>query len=480
MLRAPLIQKRKALARTLLYGSAVLLPTAAWWLAVNWSEPADVNSSWHRSAEEYVEIEAVRLFQEFLRIDTSYPDGNEIPGAEFLARQLEAAGIEVHLERKPPRNANLWAILEGQDPRALVLHNHIDIDRVIDPERWRHGPFAGEIEAPWIFGRGAFDMKSVTIAQLMAVLDLARSDVPLSRSVIFLATGDEETGSQLGAQWLIEHRPELIERFDAVLTEGGAVEAIATDDVKYWGTEFTQKRFVHVLACHHDRARLEMLARDLNALDRQAFSRDMTPMVARFMRRYAESRTSTLYQRLLSEPEALLDHPEFHRLPEYVQLMVRSDLLVLPVEADPAGGFRLPIVLGLLPGVPLDDVLDELLPPALVHGTSLSIEPSGPTAPSSTLDHPIYQHIDAFMNAHWPDRHGPLFVPKAATDARFFRGSGIASYGFSPFLILSTDTLQMKGANERMALPAFLDGVDLYVELVRSYVTNGVSGAVPG
>ena len=48
--------------------------------------------------------------------------------------------------------------------------------------------------------------------------------------------------------------------------------------------------------------------------------------------------------------------------------------------------------------------------------------------------------------------------------------SGCLSYGFSPFLIMSTDTLQVDQANERFALPGFVDGVALYGRLVRRLV----------
>jgi acetylornithine deacetylase/succinyl-diaminopimelate desuccinylase-like protein len=68
--------------------------------------------------------------------------------------------------------------------------------------------------------------------------------------------------------------------------------------------------------------------------------------------------------------------------------------------------------------------------------------------------------------------HGALAaeITWSATDSRFFRTAGIPSYGFSPFLIMNTDTLQVDQANERFAVPAFADGVALYRQLVRRLV----------
>ena len=46
------------------------------------------------------------------------------------------------------------------------------------------------------------------------------------------------------------------------------------------------------------------------------------------------------------------------------------------------------------------------------------------------------------------------------------------SYGFSPFLLMNTDTLQVDRANERFAVPAFADGVELYKKVVRRLVSD--------
>jgi len=72
--------------------------------------------------------------------------------------------------------------------------------------------------------------------------------------------------------------------------------------------------------------------------------------------------------------------------------------------------------------------------------------------------------------------HGPLLVPWSATDARFFRAAGVTSYGFSPFLLLTSDSHKITGPNERMILPAFVEGVDLYAELVRRLAGSAPPG----
>ncbi len=467
MLRRPLIEKNRPRARLALYLSPVLI-LGAMWIVTRVAGRLDRSMSWH--GEDYSKYESVQLFQEYLRFDTSYPDGNEIPGAEFLARQLEAEGIAAHIERVGARNANLWAILEGEEKQALVLHNHIDVEPAREPEKWRYPPFGGVLEAPFIYGRGAFDMKSLAIAQLMSVLNLKRDGVKLERSLIFLATGDEERFSELGTRRIIQEQPELIQRFYAVLSEGGAIEAIDLEGVKYWGTEFGQKRFIDVWVRDESRERLVSLREKL--LEVEAPPRAPSGAVARFLKNYSHSRDSHGLRKLLAHPEAILENADYGRLPPYLKAMTRNEIFPFPIEADPEAGYVMRVILHLLPDTDLETGREELLGGAL-EGFSYETEvPHEPVSPSS-IDHPVFQTIHEYMADILPEvDHGPLFLPWVATDSRFFRVQGIPSYGYSPFWILSSDTIKMKGRNERMAAPAFVEGVERYEGLVRRLVAR--------
>jgi acetylornithine deacetylase/succinyl-diaminopimelate desuccinylase-like protein len=463
MWRTPLIQKHRLAARLALYLSPVFFALLVWGV-VEVAGRLGLDMGWH--GEDFSEIGSVQLFREYLRIDSSYPDGNEIPAAEFLARHLEAAGIPATVERLGRRNANVWAILEGEDPEALVLHNHIDVEPA-DQSGWRHPPFGGVLDPPFIYGRGAFDMKSYGIAQLLAMLEM-RERGGLRRSLIFLGTGSEETDSRLGTIWMLREHPELVSRFWAVLTEGGAVEAIHVEEVKYWGTEFGQKHFADVWVCDASRERLELLRQDLLAAE--APMQTPSGAVTRFLERYAATRDNPRIRRALRHPRQLPDEIDAAVLPPYLQAMIRDEVVPFPIEADPGGGYRMRVILHMLPDTPLEEAWDELLAGRL-EGFSYTVDVTHGASPPSPLDHEVFRTIDRYMAERLPEvPHGPLFVPWSATDSRFFRAAGIPSYGYSPFLILSMNAIKMKGANERIAAPAFVDGVELYAGLVERLV----------
>ncbi|HEV7518921.1 MAG TPA: M20/M25/M40 family metallo-hydrolase [Thermoanaerobaculia bacterium] len=460
-------------ARLALYSSVLLVCAVAAALSAWVDRPMVARESELWIKTDYRNLPVVKLFQHYVQIDTSPTTGNEVAGARFLADRLAEAGIPSHLEQLDGRHANLWAILEGDDPHALVLHNHIDVTP-INPSEWWVPPYEGRIELPWIFGRGVFDMKSVAIAQLQALIDLKKSGVRPKRSVIFLATGGEEYGSFLGTQWILAQHPELVRRFWAVMTEGGTVEARTRSEIKYWGTEYAQKRFADLVVCTADRARLVELR---DAMKQQGFTvtdLHLVPEVAAILPAYGASRDSAELRDLLAKPKELLADPRsFRKLPPYVQSMFRNEAVPFALRQAADGTWELTIKFHLLPGVELARVRDELLPPWMLYGLTTTLHELPTARHGSPAGHPILAVIkDEVETRHPGATAGPMFLSWTATDSRFFRHAGIPAYGFSPFLIMTTDTLQVDAANERIALPGFVEGVNLYSAVLHRLATD--------
>jgi acetylornithine deacetylase/succinyl-diaminopimelate desuccinylase-like protein len=465
---------RRRSARIALYGSLLLAAGAAWGLVAFLSRPAQMRQAEQWLDRDFKNLPEVRLLQEYVRIDTTQETGDELAGARFLAAQFEAAGIPARIEVVGEKQANLYALLEGRDPRPLVLHNHIDVSSVGDPALWAHPPFSGHIELPYLYGRGVFDMKSVAIAQMLAMIELKKSGVPLARSVLFLATSSEERGSRLGVRRILRLHPEMVRGFWAVLTEGGVVEARARDDIKFWGTEVGQKRYADLVLCSSDKAELEEIRELLREIGPTETDLRLIPEVEKLFEVYAPTRDRDDLRRLIGDPrEALGDIAAFRKLPDYVKSMLRNEAVPFRVEEDPSGGYRMVIKFQLLPGVDLARVRDQLVPPWLVHGVPAALDEPPASRESSPTDHPVFQAIEETLEDSYPGvPAGPYFLPWTATDARFFRAAGIPSYGFSPFLIMNTDTLEVDKPNEKFALPGFVDGVEVYQKLLRRLVAD--------
>lgn len=467
----PFERRLRRSARGALYGSLALL-VALLVLGLAYLRtlgPKAEDMDW--VGVDFAAMPEVQLLQRYLQIDTSQPDADELAGARFLASRLEAAGMPYRLELMGEDHANLWAILEGESPEALVLHHHIDTDPVTHPEGWTHPPFSGQIDPPYIYGRGAYDMKGIGVAQLSAFLDLAASGRRPRRSVIFLATGSEEVGSDLGTKWILRAHPELAGRFWAFLTEGGVVESLSTSEVKYWGIEFAQKRYVDLILCSPDRERLEGLRRELIEERREDnYQVELAPEVAAFFRPYGPTRTRELYRQVLADPLRLRrDGPAFFDLPIFLRAMLRDEALPFPVEEAPGGGgYQLLVKLHLLPGSDLAAARRRLLPEWKTYGLTTQVYDEGGADHGSPLDHPLYTTLVEAMREIYPDTAlGPYFLPWTATDSRFTRAAGIPSYGFSPFLVYSTETSRIGQVNERLRLPELVEGVGIYKRVVQ-------------
>ena len=168
-----------------------------------------------------IEDEAVAWLQEFIKVDTINPPGNEYRAVEFYSRIFEAEGIAFETAESAPGRGNIWARLEGGDEPALILLQHTDVVPA-EMEYWTIEPLSGEIRDGYILGRGARDMKGTGISHLAAFLSLHRAGLPLNRDVVFVASADEEAGGEFGVGWLIANRPEIFAGAGLLLNEGGS------------------------------------------------------------------------------------------------------------------------------------------------------------------------------------------------------------------------------------------------------------------
>ena len=467
--RSPLARRRRASARVALYAAfglsvaasagllAWLRPTLAIGGATGWAE------------EDFSSRPEVQLLRDYIAIDTSEA-GDVEAGALWFAERLRELGLEPVIERVGPV-ANLWAVVEGREPGAVVLHHHLDVDPVPNPGEWRFPPFAGIIEGPWLYGRGAFDMKSIAVAQLVALRSLlARGETP-RHSIIVLATADEETGSHLGMRWFLREHPELVERFAVVLTEGGAVEAIGPERAKHWGTEVAQTRLVQVRICGRSREDLRQLEGDLVRVIGLEGAPRLTPQVEEFLAGYVASRGARDLREKLADPAALVGDPAtFRNLPRHLRSFFVDKVMPQGTRRTPDGEYELLLHVLLLPGSDPDRVLAELAPPWLTHGFTVQVTDDGGADGGTSPRHWAFAAIDEVMRRRHPDiDHGPLYLPGTLTDARFLRRSGVPTFGFTPFNVLTVDVLQLRrrsSVDERIALPGFLDGIDLYGQVL--------------
>lgn len=164
--------------------------------------------------------ESTEVLQRLVRFNTVNPPGNERVAIDYLADYLERAGFRTQVLGSSPERANLVARLEGAgEGPTLCYLGHVDTV-LADPGEWTHDPWSGDLAEGCLWGRGALDMKSQVAAEAAAGAALAAGGWrPAKGALQLVFVCDEETGGELGAQWLTSEHPDLV-RCDMLLNEG--------------------------------------------------------------------------------------------------------------------------------------------------------------------------------------------------------------------------------------------------------------------
>jgi Acetylornithine deacetylase/Succinyl-diaminopimelate desuccinylase and related deacylases len=436
------------------------------------------------------EREAEAALVAYLRIDTSNPPGNETAGARFLQQLLQKEGIDAKLLGSDPGRQSVYArLVSGTNEKALVLLHHIDVVPAIASE-WTKPPFAGLRSGGYLWGRGALDVKSLGIAELMAVLDLKRRRLPLRRDVVYLAVADEELGGINGCKAILEQYPELFANVGFVLNEGGDNETIV-DHVSFWGIEIQAKvplwlRITMKGGAGHsstppdDGGALAKLVRTLDAVQRIPTPYRLTPAVARSFHAAGKARPDERGE-VLRGIAAPLDVPRLERVlsPGYRSLL-HDTIAVTRIS----GGSSI----NVLPGSAVADVDIRLLPDetaepmlekvkaTLPKGGELEVLLAGQAVPDSPSNTDLYRELAAAMTKAEPGSLVAPVVGAGTSDSRYFRARGIVAYGIAPFKVNYYDAGTVHGNDERIRAHFFSEGV----RLMRTIVTGFCARPLPG
>ena len=121
-----------------------------------------------------------------------------------------------------------WAAPEpepGSEPdrEPILLCAHLDVVPADNAGAWTHGPFSGDIEDGYVWGRGALDCKNVLVCVLEAVETLLEEGIVPSRDIFFAFGHDEELGGPDGAGTLAALFAERNAHFEMVLDEGSCL-----------------------------------------------------------------------------------------------------------------------------------------------------------------------------------------------------------------------------------------------------------------
>lgn len=415
---------------------------------------------------ERITPEIVQL-QQYIRVDTSNPPGNELAGARFLARELAKGGVRAEIIESAPGRANVYARIRGRSQSGgLLLLNHIDVVPA-DAAQWKFPPFAGDIRLNMLWGRGALDMKSIGLTHLHAFLDVARSGKVPQHDLVFLAVADEEQGSAYGTKWLLENRPQIFEGIRYAITEGGVTETLE-EKITYFGVETGSKQFVDFELRAPSRGQLEKARIALEPYFTPEDPDRVLPEVREYFAILAPHRLQP--RRLLMDIDRTIAEGKFWLLDPVYRTLTQNTLFVSTIRSN-ADGFS---AMGWLANLPDEDpaarltVLRELVAPFGV--AVMQTKPAAKLAISS-IHTPFFEAIERCVHRTYGEVPvGPVIGAASTNDSRWLRPRGIESYGFWPFPVSIYQTWGIHGINERIRLDWYLSGIRMTTSLVRDYM----------
>jgi acetylornithine deacetylase/succinyl-diaminopimelate desuccinylase-like protein len=427
--------------------------------------------------------ETIGLLRRYLMVDTTNPPGNETAGARFLAAILAGDGIASEMVEATAGRGNLTARLRGSGAGGgVVLHHHIDVVYA-DRRYWSVEPFGGVVRDGHLYGRGALDMKSIGILQLVAFLAIKRAGVPLKRDLIFLATADEEAGSRFGAQFVADKHADWLAGAEYALSEIGGIQS----EPGY------RAPIASIIVSEKTGLALRLIARGapghasmpwpdtapnrlVRALHR-LLDADRAPRVLPEVQEYFSNLASVLpkeHGEGYAGLERSLGDAGFRRrfmANRHHAAMVRTTFAVtmlkgsekhnvIPPEASAELDCR------MLAGDDPQEIVDWVR--RAVADTMVEVEIMvPPKVPNlSPPDTELYQALADALRRRAP---GAVVTPDllvAFTDNWVFRRAGLHGYGFSPFVLDVEEFRRIHGNDERVSLENLRAGVRCYTEML--------------
>jgi len=420
-----------------------------------------------------LEDQAVLWLKEFIKIDTINPPGNESKAVDFYKKIFDSEGITYNIAESAPGRGNIWARLKGGNEPSLILLQHTDVVPA-DPKYWTTEPLSGEEKDGYIWGRGALDMKGTGISQLATFLTLHRSNAPLNRDVIFLATADEEAGGFFGVGWLTKNHPEIFKDAGLLINEGGSGESNEKETI--FSVEVTQKvpvwlRLTTIDTPGHGSmpnasSSVTKMIGALNTLKNHSFeARIIPPVDAVFssMSLSADPEWAESYASMslaIKEPgflEKLQKYsPSQHALTRDTCSITRigasNKINVVPPESWAEIDCR------ILPDRTSDEFILDFKSALSEHDVRVEVIMAFTSAVSSSNSR-LYKAIEKITGERHPGSRVMPSVSTGFTDSHFTRDLGIASYGFDPIIVPEKEFTRIHGNDERVSVEGFRRGV---------------------
>jgi succinyl-diaminopimelate desuccinylase len=404
----------------------------------------------------------IAFLQEVVQAPSPNPPGDTTQVASVISKFLREKNIPFATlvsKDECPNIVSEFSGAAGTGPR-VAMNGHMDVFPVgNDNSGWKHGgPWSGYNDGNAIYGRGTVDMKSGTVASIIAYAYLYSLRDKLKGSLALSVVSDEETGGRHGSRWLLDTSKEQWGGDCMINAEPGGLQSVRFGEKGSLRMTFT----IHTKGAHGAYTNLAeganfMAIRLINELKSIESIRptDLPPTVHDYLQRPEVRDTIDTIMGQGAADNVLV--------PTLNVGVIHGGLKVnmIPEQCVFQADIRLPI--GLKAETVLDHIDTILLSFPDVSYT-IQREASNP-ASFCDANHPLAQTMADMAEEVTGKR--PVAIPGlGATDCKFWRYKGIPAfvYGVSP--------QSMGTENERVLIEEFLSVVKVHAITVLEYLST--------
>jgi acetylornithine deacetylase/succinyl-diaminopimelate desuccinylase-like protein len=427
------------------------------------------------------------IYKELIEINTTDSVGSTTVAAEAMAKRLKTAGYaasDVQVLGAAPRKGNLVVRLRGTGARGpLLLLAHIDVVEA-RREDWSTDPFKLVEQDGYFYARGATDNKAMAAIFVTNLIRYKKEGFVPDRDIIVALTADEELLDvpTNGVGWLLKNHRNLVDA-ELALNEGGGVtlkngkplmkRLQLGEKVSVMYRLEVKDRGGHAATPRKDTA-INRLAEGLARLAKYDFPVKLTAATRGYFERMADfesgQEAADMHAILRDPPDPAAVARLSSRPNQNAQL--RTTCVATRFQAGIADNAMPQIAQALvncrvLPGEPVSAVKETLF--KVLGDDRITVTQVGvyTLSPPSPLNPEIVQAIEKVSADFWPGIPLVPVMSTGATDARFLRNAGIATYGHSGLAAESGDG-RAHGQDERLRVHSFFDGLEYLYRLVKT------------
>lgn len=392
-----------------------------------------------------------------------------------------------HLKKEVHGNYALLYQWQGKNEnlKPLILMAHQDVVPVVE-ENWGKGPFSGEIDDQFIWGRGTLDDKGSLISIFEAIERLLEEGFVPERT-IYLASGDDEEILGKGARLLASTLKSRGVDAEMVLDEGMVISlglvpmisepvaSIGTSEKGYLTVELTSKSAGGHSSMPQSETAISILSKALVEITENQLAPEFTPPIQGFLNYIRPeipwpARIVFANQWLLggviksiytsSGPGNAVVRTT--TAPTMLKAGIKEN--VLPTEAKATVNFR------LLPGMTSEKLmirLNQVIDDDRIRITTLgNVKESASVSP---IECKAFNVLNRTIKESFERTYVTPVLMTASSDSYHFSEVSPNVYRFAPYQLTSENLDRIHGDNERITIENYKAMINFYYRIMKNF-----------